>query len=150
MEILQWTQKFSPFIQPTLLTMKMVRLLPRIRVPSILLFNSLFLFPFMTNFLSWNCRGFNNKRDEIRDIISDHHPLCFAFQETHLKRNDIVSIRSWSCFRKDFHHSERATDVFAFLISSDSPHRPIPLNRNIQALAVHIHIIRLVCTSFAT
>ena len=63
----------------------------------------------MIKFISWNCRGFKNKRDDIKDIIADHHPLCFAFQETHLKRIDKVTICGYSSFRKDYHHSERAT-----------------------------------------
>ena len=42
----------------------------------------------MTNFITWNCRGFKNKRDEIKDIITDHQPICFAFQETYLKQNE--------------------------------------------------------------
>ena len=46
----------------------------------------------MTNPLSWNCRGFMNKRDEIRDLISDHRPMCFALQETHLKNTKSQSV----------------------------------------------------------
>ena len=93
----------------------------------------------MTKFLSWNCIGFKIKLDDIQDIVADHHPLYFAFQETHLRKNDKVIIRDYSSFRKDYHHSERVTCVVALLISNDVPHIPIPLNTNIQVIAVQTH-----------
>ena len=104
----------------------------------------------MANFLSWNCRGFKNKRDEIRDIISDHPPICFAFQETFLWKEDKVTIRGYNSFRKDIDHTGRATGGVVLLVSNDFPHNPIPLNTNIQAVAIRIHIRQLitVCTIY--
>ena len=104
----------------------------------------------MTNFICWNCRGFKNKHDEIKELISYHRPVCFALQETYFKKNDKVTIHGYNCFRKDFHHSERATGGVALLISNNFPHTPVPLNTNIQALAVQIHIHQLitVCTIY--
>ena len=32
--------------------------------------------------MCWNCPGFNNKWDEICDVICDHRTICFIFQET--------------------------------------------------------------------
>ena len=83
-------------------------------------------------------------------MISNHQPICFALQETYLKRQDKVSFRGYSCFRKDFHHTERATDGVALLISNDYPHTSIMLNTHIQAVAVQIHIHQLitVCTIY--
>ena len=63
---------------------------------------------FMNNFISWNYRGFKNKRHDIRELISDHRPLCLALQETYLKINDTTTVRGYSCFRKDFHLASRA------------------------------------------
>ena len=40
----------------------------------------------MTNLISWNCRGFTNIWGEIKELISDHQPICFALQETHIKK----------------------------------------------------------------
>ena len=69
----------------------------------------------MDNFICWNCRGFKNKRHEIRELISDHGPICLALQETYLKINDTVTIRGYSCYRKDFHHPTRATGGVAYM-----------------------------------
>ena len=104
----------------------------------------------MTNFISWNCRGCINKWDEIPDLISDHRPICFALQETHLKETDKVKIRGYSTFRKDSHSSTRASGGVALLVSNDFPHDPILLNTNIQAIAVQIHIRQLItiCTIY--
>ena len=104
----------------------------------------------MTNFLCWNCRGFNNKRHEIRELISDHGPICLALQETYLKNKYTVTIRNYSIFRKDLHHCSRATGGTAVLVSNKFPHSPVPLNTNVQALAVQIHFRQLitVCTIY--
>ena len=104
----------------------------------------------MANFISWNCRDLKNKRDELKDLISNHRPICFALQETYLKKQDKVTLRGYSCFRKDFHHSDWETGGVALLISNDYPHTPIILNTNIQAVAVQIHIRQLitVCTIY--
>ena len=98
----------------------------------------------MTSFISWNCRGFKNKRHEIKELIFYHRPICFAFQETYLKTNDTVTIRDYSSFRKDVHHASRATGGIAILVSNNFPHTNIPLNTNLQALAVQIHIHQLI------
>ena len=94
----------------------------------------------MTNFICWNCRGFVNKRDEIKDMIPDFRPICFALQETHLKKNDKASVRGYSSFRKDSSSSTRATGGVALLVSNDFLHIHIPLNTDIQATAVQVHI----------
>ena len=85
-----------------------------------------------------------NKRDEVRDIITEHQPIRFALKETHLRKNEQVTIRSYSTFRNDFHSSERATGGVALLISNDFPQNPIPLNTNIQVIAIQIHIHQLI------
>ena len=104
----------------------------------------------MTNFISWNCRGFKNKRHEIRELISDHRPLCLALQETYLKIDDTATVRGYRSFRKDFNLASRATGGIAILVSNNFPHNPIPLNTTLQALAVQIHIRQLitVCTIY--
>ena len=98
----------------------------------------------MTNFICWNCRGFMNKCDEIKDMISDFRPICFALQETHIQKNEKASICGYSSFRKDSSSSMRATGGVALLISNDYPHIHIPLNTEIQAIAVQVHIHQLI------
>ena len=83
---------------------------------------------FMTNFISWNCGSFTNKRDEIRAIIFDRQSIYFALHETRFKKNDKVPIRGYNIFRKDFHSSERVNGGVAILIANDFPHKPVPLN----------------------
>ena len=98
----------------------------------------------ITNFISWNCCDFNNKLDEIRDIISDHRPVCFALQERHLKKNEKIIMHSYISFRKDFLSSERATGGISLLISKDIAKNPNPLNTNMQAIAVQIYFQQLI------
>ena len=69
-----------------------------------------------------------NKCNEIKDMISDFHPICFALKETHLKKNDRASIRVYSSFRKDSSSYTRETGS---VVSNDFPHVHIPLNTDI-------------------
>ena len=55
-------------------------------------------------------------------------------------KHNKVTICGYNNYRKDFHSSERASSGVALLISNDFPHNPFPLNTNIQAMTVQIHI----------
>ena len=67
----------------------------------------------MTGFISWNCQNM-----KLQALISDHGPICFAFQETYLETNDTVIIRGYR-FKKYFHNARRATGGIAILVSNN-------------------------------
>ena len=85
----------------------------------------------MANFISWNSRGYINKRDEVRDLISDHWPICFTMQETHLKDNDKVTIHGYSTLEKTPIPPQEPQVVWLSLFLMFFPHDPIWLNTNI-------------------
>ena len=53
-------------------------------------------------------------------------------------------------FRKDFSHTGRDRGGIVLLVSNNFLHSPIPLNTNIQAIAISIHIRQLItmCTIY--
>ena len=59
-----------------------------------------------------------------------------------------VTICGYSNYTKDFHSSERATGEVALLILNDFPYSSVPLNTNIQAIAVRILIHQVITTCF--
>ena len=74
-------------------------------------------------------------------LISDHGPVCLSLQKTYLKIRDTVTFRGFSCFRKDFYHSSRAKGGIAILVSNIFAHSPVPLNTDLQALAVQATLL---------
>ena len=94
--------------------------------------------------ISWNCRGFLNKKYEIHSIITDHNPICLALQETHLKPSNLAKLRGYTCIRKDKLTDGRAKGGVALFISRDHPYTSIPLHTNLQAVAVQMHIQHLI------
>ena len=94
--------------------------------------------------ISWNCRGFLNKKYEIRSIITDHNPICLALQETHLRPSDMAKLRRYICIRKDNRSDGRSKGGVALFISRDHPYNSITLHTNLQAVAVQMHIHHLI------
>lgn len=98
----------------------------------------------MALLLSWNCRGLRNKVDEIKHLISDHHPVCIALQETFMHSTHTCKIRGYNYTQKTCHSSGRASGGVAFLISNRIPSNTLTLNTNLQAIAAQIHIGQLI------
>lgn len=104
----------------------------------------------MAVLLSWNCRGFRSKLDNIKSLVADHHPVCFAIQETYLKTTDSAKIRRYSCLRKDNDIDGRVSGGVALFTSHDYPSTVIPLHTTLQAVAVRVHVRKLItiCTLY--
>ena len=53
-------------------------------------------------------------------------------------------MRGYSNYRKDFLSSDRATGGVSLLIANDIPQNPIPLNTNLQDVAVQVNFQQLI------
>ncbi|GBM37201.1 RNA-directed DNA polymerase from mobile element jockey [Araneus ventricosus] len=102
----------------------------------------------MATLISWNCRGFQNKSAELRDLINKHKPACIALQETFLK-TDKHSIRQYKIYSKH-HIADRASGGVAILAATDISTIPVTLNTNLQAVAIRIqtHSLITVCSLY--
>ena len=86
----------------------------------------------MTNFICWNCRGFKDKQDDIKHMISNHRPACFALQETYLKKEKTRSqFMVTIVLERIFIFLSGPLGGVALLTSNNFPHIQIPLNTNI-------------------
>jgi ribonuclease HI len=94
--------------------------------------------------VSWNCHGFYQHVSDLKDIINRYHPICIALQETFLHEAKTAKIRNYSSFRKDYAVGDRPSGGVALLTSHDYPCSPVPLQTDLQAVAVKIHIRTLV------
>lgn len=104
----------------------------------------------MAIFLSWNCRGLRNKLKEIKQIISDYHPVCIALQETLMNSSSTCNIRHYHYVKKTHDNYDRVLGGVGLLISNDYPSNTLALNTRIQAVATQIYTDRLitVCTVY--
>ena len=93
----------------------------------------------MDTIINWNCRGFKRNLDEVKNMLRDHDPLAFCFQETFIGPGKVINFRKYS----SYHYHSLSTDGrsvggVTIMIKKSVPHKQIMLNSNIQAVAVTI------------
>ena len=91
----------------------------------------------MASILQWNCRGLRNNFEELIKLISDNNIIVACLQETFLKSNDTCNIRGYTAYHK-IGDGEKAAGGSSVLIKNSIPQKQIPLNTNLQAIAVSI------------
>ena len=98
----------------------------------------------LNRILQWNCRGLKANYEETLLLLKDYEPAALCLQETHLKDTDNVSIRNYTAFNTFSANNERAAGGVSIFINNNAPHSHIPLNTNLQAVAVSITLHRVI------
>ena len=91
----------------------------------------------MTSFIQWNCRGLRNNFEELKKLIADNNSIAACLQETFLKTNDNPIIRGYTGYHKVV-DGERASGGSSIFIKNSIPQKQVPLNTQLQAIAVSI------------
>ena len=94
--------------------------------------------------IQWNCRGLKANYEETLLLLKDYEPAALCLQETHLKDTDTISIGNYTAFHTFSANNERAAGGVSIFINNNAPHSHIPLNTNLQALAVSITLHRVI------
>ena len=94
--------------------------------------------------MQWNCQGIREKKDEILDLVNHHKPSIIGFQETKLWSYCKVSIPNFNVVRRDGHLNRTPHGGVAIYIHSDIPFIEVPLNANIQAIAIQANIGQMI------
>ncbi|KAG5880510.1 hypothetical protein JTB14_010102 [Gonioctena quinquepunctata] len=81
-----------------------------------------------------------SKLSEIQIIKNENSPFVLAIQETHLKPNESLRLRSYQCFRKDVNPTYRARGGVAIFVRNNIPTKDVRLVTNLQATAVQIEV----------
>lgn len=76
--------------------------------------------------------------------------IVLSLQEIHLKPSDKAKLSSYVIYRKDVTGNRRATGGVSLFVFHSLPYTHIPLNTNLQVVAVHVHIKKLItiCTIY--
>ena len=95
--------------------------------------------------LQWNCRGIKANYDEVLLLMSKYNPSVFCLQETFLKTSDNMTFKNYSMYNHIHENSNRACGGSSIIVSNKVPHREIPLNTQLQAVAVVVTLHRPMC-----
>ena len=91
----------------------------------------------MDTLLQWNCRGLKHNFNELKLIISTHHPIAICLQETYLKDTDKLNFKNYTLYNNYAKvENGKACGGASILIRNDIPHEELNINTNLQAKAV--------------
>ena len=88
--------------------------------------------------LQWNCRGLKANYNDILILTTLLAPSVICLQETFLKLIDMISLKNYTIYNYITDENQKASGGTSILIKSDTPHRPIDINSNLQAIAVNV------------
>ena len=88
--------------------------------------------------------------EETLLLLKDYEPAALCLQETHLKDTDTIFIRNYTAFHTFSANNERTAGGVSIFINNNAPHSHVPLNTNLQAVAVSITLHRVItlCSIF--
>ena len=82
--------------------------------------------------------------EETLLLLKDYEPAALCLQETHLKDTDTISIRNYTAFHTFSANNERTAGGVSIFINNYAPYSHVPLNTNLQAVAVSITLHRVI------
>ena len=88
--------------------------------------------------VQWNCEGLKQKGDALQEIIREKNPLCICLQETKLPKDADFHIRGYKSFLKNLETEGNAHGGVGIWVKNNKPAHQIPLNTNLQAVAVSL------------
>ena len=96
--------------------------------------------------IQWNCRGLKANFNELLLLLTGLCPSIICLQETFLKPSDNLSIRGYTMYNHIHQSGDRASGGSSIIVNNSISQSQIPLNTNLQAVAVkvtlhrHIHV----------
>ena len=90
--------------------------------------------------MQWNCQGMQAKYESLKILIEEKTPICISLQETLLKQK-ILCPRDYSFYHTGY-DEQRDSHGCAVLIRKDVAHTTLPLQTDLQAVAVQMFIKR--------
>ena len=91
------------------------------------------------NIIQWNCNGLQTRRDDMQLLLDQYSPVALCIQETNVKENNPQSFKRYHPYYKES-GLESGRGGVGIHVRENIVHVPIPLQTNIQAVAVRITI----------
>ncbi|XP_026678055.1 major facilitator superfamily domain-containing protein 10-like [Diaphorina citri] len=86
------------------------------------------------NIIQWNTNGYYNKLNEIKLLLEKFSPKVLCLQETHLSEKNVINLKNFSAFRKDFINLGRACGGVMILTHNDIHSEQINITSNLQVV----------------
>ena len=95
--------------------------------------------------IQWNCRGFRKNFEDIKLLTSNEDAAVICLQETYLRPSDNCSLKGYTC-HSTFSTADNGRPIggSSILTKNNIPHQIVILNTPLQAVAVQIHLHRLI------
>lgn len=94
---------------------------------------------FLMLLLQWNVNGFFKRLPNLQILLTKYKPKIVCLQETHFKTNQCHSLKGYTSFFRNRTDIDHASGGVAIYISSDVTTCEIPLNTDLEAVAVSIN-----------
>ena len=88
--------------------------------------------------IQWNCRGFRANFNELKILCERYNPLAFCLQETYFKPTDCPTFKNFCIYNSYGPDGNRPSGGTSILIRQDIIHSNIPLNTNLQVIALRV------------
>ena len=94
--------------------------------------------------IQWNFRGLKANFNELLLLLTGLCPSIICLQETFLKPNDNLNIRGHTMYNHIHQTYDRASGGSSIVIHNSVPQSLIPLNTNLQVVAVKVTLHRTI------
>ena len=94
--------------------------------------------------IQWNCRSLKANFNELLLLLTSLCPSIICLQETFLKPNDNLNIRGYTMYNHIHQTCDTASGGSSIVINNSVPQSLIPLNTNLQAVAVKVTLHRTI------
>ena len=94
------------------------------------------------SFLQWNCQGLQAKYESLKILIRENSPICISLQETMLGQNNTLCPREYLSYHIDYDEERDSHGGSCLMIRRDITHSKIPLQTDLQAVAVQLCLKR--------
>lgn len=93
------------------------------------------------NIIQWNINRLIKKKNDLQIIINKHNPIAICLQETNLIDNyHTPQFKNYNSFFYNRKQCARASGGVAILTNTNYPCREIPIQSNLEVIAVSIKI----------
>ena len=87
--------------------------------------------------IQWNCRGLKANFNEILLLLQED-PVAVCLQESFLKSEDNITFRGYELINSFGPTEPRVSGGVSIIVNEHVPHSVVPLNTNLQAVAVRV------------
>ena len=92
--------------------------------------------------IQWNCQGLQAKYEALKILIHENSPICISLQETMMGHRQTLCPRDYVQYHIDYGEERGSHCGSGLLIRRDISHASIPLQTDLQAVAVQIYLKR--------